>query len=85
MRQLTTTLVVVLAMVAITATAAEPTGYYSAAENKTKQPNHERKRQKVQTKQKAKQQEKEQQDKKQQDKKQQQQPRTERKEQLYDA
>ncbi len=37
MRQLTTTLVVVLAMVAITATAAEPTGYYSAAENKTKQ------------------------------------------------
>ena len=57
----------------------------SFAENKSQKPNHERKRQKVQTKQKAKQQEKEQQDKKQQDKKQQQQPRTERKEQLYDA
>ena len=37
MRQLTTTLVAVIAMVAITATATEPTGYYSAAENKTKQ------------------------------------------------
>ena len=52
----------------------------SFAENKSQKPNHERKRQKVQTKQKAKQQEKEQQDKKQQ-----QQPRTESKEQLYDA
>ena len=48
----------------------------SFAENKTKQPNHERKRQKVQTKQKA--------DKEKQDKQQQEQ-RPARKEKLYDA
>lgn len=50
----------------------------SFAENKTKQPNHERKRQKVQTRQKAKQQ-----DKKQQQEQPQQTPA--RKEKLYDA
>ncbi len=37
MKRFTTTLVVAIALSAISATAAEPTGYYSAAENKTKQ------------------------------------------------
>ena len=51
----------------------------SFAENKTKQPNHERKRQKVQTKQKADQ------EKKQREKEQEKQQRPARKEKLYDA
>lgn len=50
----------------------------SFAENKTQTPNHERKRQKVQTEQKAKQQQ-------QKDKKQQEKPQPARKEKLYDA
>ena len=50
----------------------------SFAENKTQTPNHERKRQKVQTEQKAKQQQ-------QKDKKQQKKPQPARKEKLYDA
>ena len=50
----------------------------SFAENKTQKPNHERKRQKVQTKQDAKRQQ-------QKDKKQQETPKPARKEKIYDA
>ena len=57
----------------------------SFAENKTQTPNHERKRQKVQTKQKAKQQQQKAKQQQQKDKKQQQQTQPARKEKLYDA